>query len=99
MVGTAPMTPVVPGAPLGGGVSLQSMLNEPFVMVVPFASGLATRTTICTVPEAEAFNAPRLQVTTLPERVPPEVADTKVVLAGSVSVITAPVALALPPFA
>src|SRR5260221_10659386 len=91
------MTPVVTGAPLRAGVSLQSMLYEPFVMVVPFASGLATRTTICTVPEAAASNAPRLQVTALPERAPPDAADTKIGLAGSVSAITPPVPFPLPP--
>ena len=65
-------------------------------MEVPLARGLATRTTIWTEPEAPAARLPTDQVTTPEARVPPAVAETKVVLAGTVSVITTPVALALP---
>src|SRR5262245_44023534 len=54
------------------------------------------RTTIWTEPLAPAARLPGDQVTTPPESVPPPVAETKVVLAGTVSVTTAPVALALP---
>src|SRR5438093_13125415 len=65
-------------------------------MEVPLARGLATRTTIWTEPEAPAARLPGDQVTTPEARVPPAVAETKVVLAGTVSVRTTPVALALP---
>ena len=67
-------------------------------MTVPFASGLATCTTSCTVPDDPAFNAPRFQVTTPAARVPPPVADTNVVLAGIVSVIATPEAFMFPAF-
>ena len=93
------VTVVVIAAPLTAAVSLLSMLQAPLVIVVPFTSGLATRTTICTDPDAAAFSVPGLKVTTLPDSVPPPVAYTNVVLAGSVSVITTPVALAVPLFA
>src|SRR2546428_6068315 len=52
-----------------------------------------------TVPEAPAARPPRFQVTTPPASVPGAEADTKVVLAGSVSLITTLVASSLPPFA
>src|SRR5258706_580713 len=68
-------------------------------MTVPLGRGLQTRTTSCTEPEAPAFSVPTLQVTIPAEAVPPPVADTNVVLAGSVSLSTTPEALALPVFA
>src|SRR5258706_342910 len=68
-------------------------------MTVPLVRELPTWTTSCAEPEAQAFSAPRLQVTTPPVTVPPPVADTNVVLAGSVSLSTTPEALALPVFA
>ncbi len=95
----AAVTPVVMTVPATADVSLLSMLYEPFVMVVPFARGLATRTTICTEPEDEIGSVPMFQVTTPPESVPPRVAETNVVFAGTVSVMTTPVASAVPPFA
>src|SRR6266850_7810574 len=67
-------------------------------MTVPFASGLATCTTTCTDPDDAAFNAPMFQVTTPADSVPPAVAETNVVFAGTVSAITTPLALALPLF-
>src|SRR3989442_15777284 len=59
-------------------------------MEVPLARGLATRTTIWTEPEAPAARLPGDQVTTPEARVPPAVAETKGVLAGTVSVRTTP---------
>src|SRR6266702_8283735 len=87
----AEVTVVVMALPLAGAVSTESMLYVPSVMTVPFASGLATRTTSCTEPEAPAASEPIDQVTTEPDRVPPAVALTNVVLAGTVSLITTPV--------
>src|SRR6267143_1251195 len=92
------VTVVVTAAPLVGAVSLLSMLYVPLVMIVPFGSGLATCTTSCTDPDPPAASAPRFQVTTPAASVPPPVADTNVVFAGTVSAITTPVALALPVF-
>src|SRR5713101_817798 len=63
-------------------------------MTVPFASGLAACTTICTDEDDPAFSAPMFQVTTPAATLPPAVADTKVVFAGTVSVITTPLASA-----
>src|SRR5262245_5180030 len=80
--GTESTVVVMPG-PATGAVSAQSMEAEPLVMTVPLASGLVTRTTICTEPLAPAFSVPRLH-DTVPEACdPPPVADTKVVLAGT----------------
>src|SRR2546426_1184846 len=81
-------TVVVMAAPAAGVVSVLSMLYVAFVMRVPFASGLATRTTSCTEPDAPAATFPTFQVTTPPDNVPPAVADTNVVFPGTVSVIT-----------
>src|ERR1041384_1173204 len=92
------LTVVVIAAPAAGGVSFESMLYVPFVMIVPFASGLATCTTSCTELEAPAARAPMFQVTTPAASVPPPVADTNDVFAGTVSAITTPVALAFPVF-
>jgi hypothetical protein len=72
------------------------MEQAPLVMMVPLASGLATRTTSCKVPDAPAARVPTFQVTTDPDSVPPPVAETKVVFAGRVSVTTTPVALPVP---
>jgi len=68
------------------------------VRTVPLASGLVTRTTSCAEPEAPAASVAAVQVTTPPDSVPPPVADTKVVLAGTVSVTTRLVASMLPVF-
>src|SRR6267142_1888549 len=92
------VTVVVMGAPDTGAVSLLSMSYDPLVRSVPLGSGLATCTTICTEPDEPAFRAPMFQVTTPPARDPPPVADTNVVLAGSVSVITTPLAFSFPVF-
>src|SRR3989338_3153773 len=89
-------TVVVIEAPATGAVSLLSMLQVAFVISVPLASGLATCTTSCTLPDPPAASAPRLQVTTPPARVPPPVADTNVVFTGTVSAITTPGAFASP---
>src|SRR5882672_2658297 len=91
-------TVVVIAAPAVGAVSLLSTLWVALVITVPFASGLVTATTSCTDPEAPAATAPTFQVTTPAASVPPPVADTKLVFAGTVSLITTPVALAFPVF-
>src|SRR6267142_1488793 len=92
----ADVTVVVIAAPATGAVSLLSTLYVPLVITVPFGSGAATCTTSCTEPEPPAGTAPRFQVTTPPASVPPPVADTNAVFAGTVSVITVPVELAVP---
>src|SRR5438093_48161 len=94
----AEVTVVVMTAPATAAVSLLSMAYVELVITVPFARGLATCATSCTEPDDPAGRNPRFQVTIPPASVPPAVADTKVVFAGSVSVITAPLALALPLF-
>src|SRR6267378_2144337 len=94
----ADVTVVVAAAPATGAVSLLSMSYVPFVITVPFRSGLVTCTTSCTDPDAPAATRPRFQVTTPPDSSPPAVADTNVVFPGTVSLITTPVALALPVF-
>ena len=63
---------------------------------MPFASGVTTCTTSCTVPEAPAGRAPRLQVTMPPAGAPGADAETNVVLAGTVSRRTTFVASAVP---
>jgi len=60
----------------------------PLVMTVPFGSGLLIWTVSVSVPDAPAASGPIVQVTTPPASVPVPLADTKVVFAGSVSVIT-----------
>ncbi len=67
-------------------------------MTVPFASGVLTCTTICTEPETPALSVPMFQVTTPPAIVPPPVADTNVVFAGTVSRRSTLVAFAFPVF-
>ena len=67
-------------------------------MIVPFASGLATWTTRSTEADPPAARAPIAQVTIPPASVPPPVALKKLVLAGTVSVITTPVAFSFPVF-
>src|SRR5437867_122511 len=89
---------VVMAAPAAGVVSLESMLNAPLLMTVPSASGEVTCTTSCTEPDPPTATAPMFQVTTPAASVPPPVADTHHVFAGIVSVITTPLALALPVF-
>src|SRR5437667_327712 len=78
-------TVVVIAVPATGVVSLLSTLKVGLVITVPFASGLATCTTSCTVPEPPTATAPTFQVTTPPARVPPAVADPNEVFAGTVS--------------
>ena len=94
----AAVTVVVAFGPVCGSDSLLSMVQPVLVMTVPLASGLLTRTTSWTDPDVPAFTLPTFQFTTPPEGVPPAVADTNVVLAGSVSLITTPVALLVPTF-
>src|SRR3989442_1328010 len=91
-------TVVVIGVPAVGVVSLLSMLNVALVMTVPFTRGVAVCTTSCTLPDVPAFSAPMFQVTIPAASVPPPVAETNEVFPGTVSVITTPVALALPVF-
>src|SRR5438093_310921 len=80
----AEVTVVVMALPLTGAVSVESMLYVPSVMTVPFASGLAARTTSCTELEAPAASEPIDQVTMPAESAPPPVADTNVVLTGKI---------------
>src|SRR2546426_5496530 len=94
----AEVTVVVAFGPVCGRDSLLSIVQPVLVMIVPFASGLITRTTSWTDPEDPAFTLPMFQVTTPAASVPPAVADTNVVLAGSVSATTTPVALLVPTF-
>src|SRR5439155_1274849 len=94
----ADVTVVVMTAPATAAVSLLSMAYVELVITVPFARGLVARATSCTEPDDPAFNAPMFQVTTPADRVPPAVAETNVVFAGTVSAITTPLALALPLF-
>src|SRR2546426_259375 len=86
----------VMAAPLTGDVSAASMLKVLLVITVPLASGVLTRTASGTEPEAPAASEPIDQVTTPAESEPPPVADTKVVLVGTVSLSRTPVAPALP---
>src|SRR5437899_10782861 len=65
-------------------------------MMVPFASGVSTRTTNRTEPSPPAASARIDQVTTPAESAPPPVADTNVVLTGTVSESTTPVAPEFP---
>src|SRR3989442_1504751 len=67
-------------------------------MTVPLARGLATCTTSWTDEDDPAFSAPMFRATTPTASIPPAGADTKAVFAGIVSVITTPLALALPVF-
>src|SRR6266446_7344862 len=90
------VTVVVMAAPDTGAVSLLSMAYDPLVRSVPLGSGLATCTIICTEPDEPALSAPMFQLTTPADSVPPAVADTNVVFAGTVSVITTPVAFSFP---
>jgi hypothetical protein len=52
-----------------------------------------------TLPDAAGFRLPRFQVTMPAEKVPPPVAETKVVPVGSASVMTALSAMPSPVFA
>src|SRR2546426_6970529 len=90
------VTVVVIAAPAVGAVSVLSMLYVELVMTVPFARGLVTCTTNWTDADDPALSAPTFQVTTPAASVPPPVADTNVVFGRTVSVITTPLALALP---
>src|SRR5262245_48716552 len=90
------LTVVVIEAPLTGAVWALSMSYVPLVITVPFARGLATWTTSCTLLETPAFTLPMFQVTTPAASVPPPVADTNEVLAGIVSVITTSLPFTLP---
>src|SRR5436190_2144652 len=91
----AEVTVVVMATPLTGAVSTESMLKVLLVITVPLASGVLTRTTSWTEPEAPAASEPIDQVTTEPERMPLP-AETNAVFAGMVSVKRIAVALALP---
>src|SRR6266704_3493794 len=86
----AEVTVVVMAAPLTGDVSAASMLS------VPLVRGVLTWTVSVTDPEAPAASEPIDQVTTPAASEPPPVADTKVVLAGTASLITTTVAPAFP---
>src|SRR3989442_1485261 len=92
------VTVVVIATPATGVVSLESTLKVALVMTVPFASGLAVCTTFFFNDTATAEIYPLSLHDALPVCVPPPVADTNEVFAGTVSVMTTPVALALPVF-
>src|SRR5437879_4701940 len=94
----AEVTVVVAFGPVCGSDSLLSIVQPVLVMTVPLASGLLTRATSWTEPETPAFTLPGFQVTTPAASVPPAVADTNVVVAGSGSLSTTPVALLVPTF-
>src|SRR5439155_153806 len=84
--------------PATGAVSFESMPYVALLMTVPLASGLATCTTTCTDEDDPALSAPMFQVTTPAASVPPPVAIKTVALHGALSVLTTPLALALPVF-
>src|SRR5438093_860699 len=84
--------------PATGAVSFESMPYVALLMTVPFASGLATCTTNCTDEDDPELNAPMFQVTTPAASVPPPVAALFPYSALFRSVITTPLALALPVF-
>src|SRR6267142_1288985 len=65
------VTVVVAAAPATGAVSFESIVYEPFVMTVPFASGLFTRTTSSTEDDTPVLRAPIVQVTLPPAIVQP----------------------------
>src|SRR2546425_552178 len=92
------LTVVVASAPFAGPISVLVMLYVVLWMMVPFRRGEFTLTTRVTLPDAPAFSVPALQLTTPPARIPGAEADTKVVFAGMVSLMTTFVALALPVF-
>src|SRR5213593_1224046 len=94
----AAVTVVVAFGPVCGSDSLLSMVQPVLVITVPLASGLLTRTTSWTDPDPPALTAPMFQVTTPAASVPPAVAETKTVFAGSGSLRTTPVALLVPVF-
>src|SRR5436189_289339 len=82
--------------PLTGAVSTELMLKALLVITVPLASGVLTRTTSWTEPEAPAASEPIDQVTTPAASEPPPVTDTNVVFAGTVSDRITPVAPEFP---
>src|SRR5438445_10656062 len=92
------VTVVVSLGPVWASDWLLAIVQPLLVMTVPLASGLFTLTTSCTDPEAPAPTAPMFQVTTPPDGAPPAVADTNAVFAGTGSLITTPVAFAVPVF-
>src|SRR5262245_39305215 len=91
-------TVVVVEAETIGAVCAESSVAPVFVISVPFASGLATRTVYCSEDVAEALSDARFQVTVPPDCVPPTVAETKVAFDGTGAVSTTLVAFMLPLF-
>src|SRR3989442_1374259 len=83
-------------APLTGAVSTYSIFKVLLVIPLPLASGVLTRTTSWTDPEAPAASEPIVQGTTPAESEPPPVADANVVVAGTVSDRITPVAPEFP---
>src|SRR5882724_10950146 len=79
----AEVTVVVAFGPDCGSASTQSIVQPLLVTTVPFASGVLTFTTRVTAPETPVLTVPMFQVTTPAASVPPPVAETNVVLAGS----------------
>jgi len=93
------LTVVKAVAAVAGVVSAESMTAALLVIVVPLASELLTRTVICTEPVTPEARPPTVHVRVPPDSVPPAVADTKVVFAGTASVMTTELAEATPPLA
>src|SRR5258706_278311 len=89
-------TVVVIVAPAVAAVSLQPMLYFFLMIRRPPRSALFPSTTLSPSADAPAARFPMFQVTTPAASVPPPVALTKLVFAGTVSLITTPVALELP---
>src|SRR6266699_1823834 len=94
----AEVTVVVAFGPVCGSDSLLSIVQPVLVITVPFASGEFTLTVSVTEPDEPAFTLPTFQVTMPPATEPDAEADTNVVLAGSGSWMTTPVALFVPTF-
>src|SRR3989442_14605844 len=94
----AEVTVVVSSAPATGPVSVLVMPYAPLWITVPLTSGELALTTRVTVPEAPAASAPMFQVTTPAASPPGAEADTKLVLAGIVSLTTTLDASAVPGF-
>src|SRR5436309_1478192 len=84
--------------PATGAVSFESMPYVALLMTVPLASGLATCTTSWTDEDEIGRASWRERVKTSAASVPTPVTDTNVVFAGMVSLVTTPLALALPVF-
>src|SRR3989442_11082982 len=84
----AEVTAVVSSAPGTGPVSVLVMLYVLLWITVPFTSGEFALTTRVKEPEAPTASAPMFQVATPATSPPGAEADTKLVLAGTLSLTT-----------